>query len=51
MMQQSILRGAFMAARSGKQNIIGGSMAAGISKETELKLTNVARAGLEKRFP
>ena len=30
------------AARSGKQNIIEGSMASGTSKETELKLTNVA---------
>jgi hypothetical protein len=27
------------AARSGKQNIIEGSMASGTSKETELKLT------------
>ncbi|HEY7215496.1 MAG TPA: four helix bundle protein, partial [Thermoanaerobaculia bacterium] len=32
------------AARSGKQNIIEGSMAAATSKESELKLTNVARA-------
>ena len=31
------------AARSGKQNIIEGSMASGTSKEMELKLTNVAR--------
>jgi len=36
------------AARSGKQNIIEGSRAAGTSKETELKLTNVARASLEE---
>ena len=36
------------AARSGKQNIIEGSMASGTSKETELKLTNVARASLEE---
>jgi four helix bundle protein len=36
------------AARSGKQNIIEGSMAAGTSKETEIKLTNVARASLEE---
>jgi four helix bundle suffix protein len=36
------------AARSGKQNIIEGSMASGLSKETELKLTNVARASLEE---
>jgi four helix bundle suffix protein len=36
------------AARSGKQNIIEGSMASGISKETEIKLTNVARASLEE---
>jgi four helix bundle suffix protein len=36
------------AAHSGKQNIIEGSMASGTSKETELKLTNVARASLEE---
>jgi four helix bundle suffix protein len=36
------------AARSGKQNIIEGSMAAATSKETEIKLTNVARASLEE---
>jgi|SRR5215210_883918 len=36
------------AARSGKQNIIEGSMASGTSKETELKLINVARASLEE---
>ena len=36
------------AARSGKQNIVEGSQAAGTSKETELKLTNVARASLEE---
>ena len=36
------------AARSGKQNIIEGSMASGTSKEAELKLTNVARASLEE---
>lgn len=36
------------AARSGKQNIIEGSMASGTSKETELKLPNVARASLEE---
>jgi len=36
------------AARSGKQNIIEGSMASGTSKERELKLTNVARASLEE---
>jgi len=36
------------AARSGKQNIIEGSMASGVSKETELRLTNVARASLEE---
>ena len=29
------------AARSGKQNIVEGSMASGTSKETEIKLTNV----------
>lgn len=36
------------AARSGKQNIIEGSMASGTSKETEIKLTSVARASLEE---
>lgn len=36
------------AARSGKQNIIEGSMAAGTSKEMEIKLTGVARASLEE---
>lgn len=36
------------AARSGKQNIIEGSMASGTSKETEIKLINVARASLEE---
>jgi four helix bundle suffix protein len=36
------------AARSGKQNIIEGSQASGTSKETEVKLTNVARASLEE---
>jgi four helix bundle suffix protein len=34
------------AARSGKQNISEGSEASGTSKETEIKLTNVARASL-----
>jgi four helix bundle suffix protein len=36
------------AARSGKQNIIEGSVAAAVSKETEIKLTGVARASLEE---
>jgi four helix bundle protein len=36
------------AARSGKQNIIEGSLASGTSKETEIKLVNVARASLEE---
>ena len=36
------------AARSGKQNIIEGNLASGTSKETEIKLTNVARASLEE---
>lgn len=36
------------AARSGKQNIAEGSMASATSKETEIKLTNVARASLEE---
>jgi four helix bundle suffix protein len=34
------------AARSGKQNILEGSEASGISKETEIKLTGVACASL-----
>jgi four helix bundle suffix protein len=36
------------AARSGKQNIAEASVASGTSKETEIKLTNVARASLEE---
>jgi four helix bundle suffix protein len=36
------------SARSGKQNILEGSKAALTSKETEIKLTNVARASLEE---
>lgn len=36
------------AARSGKQNIVEGCKASGTSKETELKLINVARASLEE---
>lgn len=36
------------AARSGKQNIIEASVASATSKETEIKLTNVARASLEE---
>ena len=36
------------AARSGKQNIIEGSKAPGTSKETEIKLNEVARASLEE---
>ena len=36
------------AARSGVQNIAEGSQAAGTSRKTELKLTNVARASLEE---
>src|SRR5574337_43543 len=36
------------AARSGVQNIAEGSLASATSKETELKLTNVARASLEE---
>jgi four helix bundle suffix protein len=36
------------AARSGKQNIVEGSKASATSKETEIKLTNVARASLEE---
>jgi four helix bundle suffix protein len=36
------------AARSGKQNIVEGSQASDTSKETEIKLTKVARASLEE---
>lgn len=36
------------AARSGKQNIVEGSQAATTSKESEIRLTNVARASLEE---
>ena len=36
------------AARSGKQNIVEGCMASGVSMETELKLIGVARASLEE---
>ncbi|MEJ2080312.1 MAG: four helix bundle suffix domain-containing protein [Acidobacteriota bacterium] len=36
------------AARSGKQNIIEGSRASGTSKQTEIKLTGVARSSLEE---
>lgn len=36
------------AARSGKQNIAEGSAASSTSKETEIKLTNVAKASLEE---
>jgi four helix bundle suffix protein len=36
------------SARSGKKNLLEGSKAGRTSKETELKLTNVARASLEE---
>lgn len=36
------------AARSGKQNIVEGSMISGTSKELEIKLMGVARASLEE---
>src|SRR6267154_3755982 len=36
------------SARSGKKNILEGSKAALTSKETDIKLTNVARASLEE---
>lgn len=36
------------AARSGKQNIVEGAKASGVSTETELRLTGVARASLEE---
>ncbi|MDD5596726.1 MAG: hypothetical protein PHV82_02200 [Victivallaceae bacterium] len=38
------------AARSGKRNIIEGSKASLTSSETEIKLTNVARASLEEDY-
>lgn len=37
-----------LAARSGKQNIAEGSAASCTSRETELKLTNVAKASLQE---
>lgn len=37
-----------LAARSGKQNIAEGSAASSTSRETELKLTNVAKASLQE---
>lgn len=36
------------AARSGKQNIAEGAAAGNTSKETEIKLTNVAKASLQE---
>lgn len=36
------------AARSGKQNIVEGSVASGTSKKIELKLVGIARASLEE---
>lgn len=36
------------ALRSGKQNIVEGTMASGTSKKTEIKLLGVARASLEE---
>jgi four helix bundle suffix protein len=36
------------AARSGKQNLVEGSAAAGTSKKTEITLTGVARSSLEE---
>ena len=36
------------AARSGKQNIVEGCKASGTSKETEIKLMNVARSSFEE---
>lgn len=37
-----------LAARSGKQNIVEGSRASGTSKETEIRLTGVARVSFEE---
>ncbi len=39
------------AARSGKQNIVEGSRASSTSRETEIKLTNVARARQRHQAP
>ncbi|HEX7585287.1 MAG TPA: four helix bundle suffix domain-containing protein [Prolixibacteraceae bacterium] len=36
------------AARSGKQNIVEGSAASATSKETEIKLVNIAKASLQE---
>jgi hypothetical protein len=36
------------ASRSGKMNILEGSIASGTSKESEIKLTNVARSSLDE---
>ena len=36
------------AARSGKQNIVEGASASTTSRETEIKLTNVAKASLQE---
>lgn len=38
------------AARSGKQNIAEGSAASVTSRETEIKLTNVAKASLKELY-
>src|SRR5437867_12490929 len=38
------------AARSGKKNLLEGSKAGTTSKETEIKLTNVARASLQEQL-
>ncbi|MDR0872043.1 MAG: four helix bundle protein, partial [Prevotellaceae bacterium] len=38
------------AARSGKQNIAEASMASAMSKQSEIFLTNVAKASLEELF-
>ena len=38
----------FHAARSGKQNIVEGACAAATSRETEITLTNVAKASLKE---
>jgi hypothetical protein len=38
------------AARSGVQNIAEGSKVSGTPKKMELKLTNVARASLARKF-
>ena len=45
--QTTVKMGKYLGT-SGKQNIVEGSMASAVSKETEIKLTGVARGSLEE---